>query len=111
MRISDWSSDVCSSYLRQGDADDTAHLAGAVIGRRHLFLEPGGNLALKSVEPALGFGDRVGLHRHQAVDLGHRQGARPVRFLGRCRSEEHTSELEALVRNSYGAFGSTKHIE
>src|SRR3546814_4820593 len=95
MRISDWSSDVCSSDLRHhageergvaarvaaaaGDARG-AGLAGDVVAQDRRVL--GG---------AAGFGHRLH-HRHHFVrDL-------------RVRSEEHTSELQSLMRISYAVF-------
>src|SRR3546814_5126475 len=94
MRISDWSSDVCSSDLR----DQLAEAA-----RLH---RDNGFTALKSVV---------------AVDKGGwREDARRVRIIREAvgddidlmidanylfnRSEEHTSELQSLMRISYAVF-------
>src|SRR3546814_9242912 len=75
MRISDWSSDVCSSDLRlQGIG---VHVAGA-IGRRQR-----------------GSGDGAG-------DAGHAELGADLPM--RARSEEHTSELQSLMRISYAVF-------
>src|SRR3546814_9756039 len=78
MRISDWSSDVCSS-----------------------------DLAVRIREPAAAIADgadEIGVA--EAAD-----GARPVLFppgpqvaTGKARSEEHTSELQSLMRISYAVF-------
>src|SRR3546814_10431191 len=77
MRISDWSSDVCSSDLPVG-------VAGFPVHPRN---------AEQPVEPRrLGRGLHRPLHRLQR----HR--------LERHRSEEHTSELQSLMRISYAVF-------
>src|SRR3546814_8707175 len=103
MRISDWSSDVCSSDLAEHDADDAA------AGRdHHRFGE--------KLQAHLA---RAGAHRHAQADfadaLGHRHqhdvhdadAADQQRNAGHGaeqRSEEHTSELQSLMRISYAVF-------
>src|SRR3546814_3054533 len=102
MRISDWSSDVCSSDL----------LVAAPF-------RPAGVHALQHLGPVLAFGAtsaridldigvvRVGLARQQR---GHLVLVRPLRQRRKrrdavvCRSEEHTSELQSLMRISYAVF-------
>src|SRR3546814_9137391 len=99
MRISDWSSDVCSSDL------------AALHELRHDQDALGGLDELRELEEFL-----VG---HQAVDgqaglgdQGLRFGLRPCGGArhaendsdGRQRSEEHTSELQSLMRISYAVF-------
>src|SRR3546814_2105230 len=83
MRISDWSSDVCSSDLDDVDArdDDLAVLRQAL---RHFA---GLALVLAGQDD-----NRVAL-----LDLCH-------------RSEEHTSELQSLMRISYAVFCLKKKI-
>src|SRR3546814_9899232 len=99
MRISDWSSDVCSSDL-EAEKETWQNLI----------------LHQESMKPP-----RIGLR------LRHRQEAPPRRDEPRCppghrqkeiepadeehqpmrrtpRSEEHTSELQPLMRNSYAVF-------
>src|SRR3546814_5310808 len=101
MRISDWSSDVCSSDL---SVVRLRLVAGrvAAVGRRHRgrgldglggFRGHGFGRAAHGVElaPCL----RVRL-AHRGVDVAHR-------VLG-FRSEEHTSELQSLMRISYAVF-------
>src|SRR3546814_3009335 len=93
MRISDWSSDVCSSDLRQiawlihvrafGDGD----MIGEKLNR-----------------------DSINHRRDECVHMRHFNGgetvfaggAKPLRV--RDRSEEHTSELQSLMRISYAVF-------
>src|SRR3546814_10576147 len=110
MRISDWSSDVCSSDLR------TAGAEAATIGQVDVLVERGGEdrgafLDLKATA--------TGAQRHNKTH--------PILSIYRCliaqdgfirtamgrvqysetaaiRSEEHTSELQSLMRNSYAVF-------
>src|SRR3546814_5349430 len=81
MRISDWSSDVCSSDL---------------LGARGLQID--------MVDAISEIGDqfqlRPGLADHVGVDLVRQ---RRHQHIGP-RSEEHTSELQSLMRISYAVF-------
>src|SRR3546814_7962108 len=110
MRISDWSSDVCSSDLEAGDEnhhhpelarvprgigavglvgeegqhDQRDH--GISCGRMHVRL-------VQRLEPAVQlFAQRQ--YHHRRARRHHRHG----------RSEEHTSELQSLMRISYAVF-------
>src|SRR3546814_7035223 len=81
MRISDWSSDVCSSDLDREEA-------GTRIRRDELHADDG-------------------TRRQAARPDGHLSRRLPAaRRLGQRdpRSEEHTSELQSLMRNSYAVF-------
>src|SRR3546814_4779540 len=97
MRISDWSSDVCSSDLHQHARAVVdlvpRHVAGEFRGQRHR-------------------GHACG-QQQQRHDHGARRppgGAHQVRGQqhrrhDQChRSEEHTSELQSLMRISYAVF-------
>src|SRR3546814_4075360 len=107
MRISDWSSDVCSSDLVRHDRRP-ARIAG-VAG----VFGPAGVLGCAGVLGATwrlrsaGTGSSARLLRGTGVGCGgaglllHRAG---VAWLGRSRSEEHTSELQSLMRISYAVF-------
>src|SRR3546814_1793435 len=98
MRISDWSSDVCSSDLvdqqeRQGGDQKSAEC------REQLALQR--NLQVQRPD------DQAHNEGARGVDRDHR--ARGVRLaeLARQRngrSEEHTSELQSLMRISYAVF-------
>src|SRR3546814_9125588 len=91
MRISDWSSDVCSSDL---DIEDVP--AGASIGvARH---DGGGHLNGESrVRGHIGCVGLIGFRASgQQTSKGDRQQYE--------RSEEHTSELQSLMRISYAVF-------
>src|SRR3546814_8416270 len=93
MRISDWSSDVCSSDLRRRLPEPDfprPHPAGEpwrqqhkrVIGQQFLVILFG----------------CVGKHGRRLYGDAGRREPRPE------RSEEHTSELQSLMRISYAVF-------
>src|SRR3546814_10367451 len=118
MRISDWSSDVCSSDLKhQWPAGGKQ--AGAVFrGRVQVrYAVHRSEVGIDAVEGAVEVGELVDAQ----VSCGHRGGrgrasdaclgagdhpGRPVRGDDRVttRSEEHTSELQSLMRISYAVF-------
>src|SRR3546814_2024215 len=113
MRISDWSSDVCSSDL--GEAIGLArralddHAIAALVGddRRGGAAVARVDRGGEAVEAVVGRVDRDGVigaadaQRHRA--LADRRFA--VGDDGRIgRSEEHTSELQSLMRTSYAVF-------
>src|SRR3546814_2383213 len=104
MRISDWSSDVCSSDLRT----------------KRLIRLPDGSQKLQSRSPSacmadadafmngakriLVFSDAGGTGRSYHASLDHQNQQRRVHFLLEPRSEEHTSELQSLMPISYAVF-------
>src|SRR3546814_2468739 len=93
MRISDWSSDVCSSDLPDpGGADPSL---GQPRHRQRPYRDriPSGQLRSPAACPARC--RRLGLGLSPAGG-----GVRPDAH----RSEEHTSELQSLMRNSYAVF-------
>src|SRR3546814_2789577 len=105
MRISDWSSDVCSSDLTspehyaniistrtfQDRLDTLAEVRAAGIN-----VCSGGIVGLGEMRA-----DRVGFI-HALATLPEHPGSVPVNAL--IRSEEHTSELQSLMRISYAVF-------
>src|SRR3546814_1721683 len=97
MRISDWSSDVCSSDLLHARGADTLvpELAGALIGSLGF-----GRLPI-SLDGSLEEHGRLLL----VAKVGVGAAAGPVAVAhGLHRSEEHTSELQSLMRISYAVF-------
>src|SRR3546814_10402749 len=131
MRISDWSSDVCSSDLRPRDRRNLATLERGrstqqAFGNRDVVVackipcaicqrdraNRGGRARqVARLNPiceaervgfvAAAFKEAAALHPSQfASDMGiekiYRDGCR--------RSEEHTSELQSLMRTSYAVF-------
>src|SRR3546814_9321671 len=101
MRISDWSSDVCSSDLN-GIFSAREPVAARDQGRRQY----GGGLAgerlcprAAAVDARLSASARFGLCRHDPVEpCGEYMERRAA------RSEEHTSDLQSLMRISYADF-------
>src|SRR3546814_1753546 len=101
MRISDWSSDVCSSDLadpakgvaylerahKAGIPSATARLGEAYLEGRGVPQDPGKAIPLLQ----------------QAAEAGQ-PGAMMALGQGYLRSEEHTSELQSLMRISYAVF-------
>src|SRR3546814_10720964 len=117
MRISDWSSDVCSSDL-SGRGSGARHLAPQRLsgrGGRGISAAPFplsfGLLRVADADPCA----RPVGRRRRPVRAGIAQ--RPYRLApARRRSEEHTSELQSLMRISYAVFRLKKntnelHIE
>src|SRR3546814_9050321 len=140
MRISDWSSDVCSSELdkpwnsvhsstesrcdcfesadRHKCGSSSRHVrAGARLPRRRTNSAPHPRRDQKNHGP----------HHHHNLPARMDHNVPPLRFCGGhirrqrtdwtcgrreergsarngCRSEEHTSELQSLMRNSYAVF-------
>src|SRR3546814_5666224 len=114
MRISDWSSDVCSSDLSEVSVDtDAGRLRPDVIvslpGGRKLVIDAKCSLnAYLDASQEVDDGLRTAhLKAHAASIRTHAQqlGANDywARF-GKARSEEHTSELQSLRRISSADF-------
>src|SRR3546814_8979896 len=109
MRISDWSSDVCSSDLGIGGACELHDTGGRLA-------DADGRDRLRHAERAQLLDERHGVWRATVrcdAQLHHSrcgvldQPRKPFQELPvrRCdRSEEHTSELQSLMRNSYAVF-------
>src|SRR3546814_9738909 len=111
MRISDWSSDVCSSDLLLQELFRTSHArrcpatlscSGAVLrlpGRTPPSASAGTNRSFD-------------MHRHPNAHRGRRLRGFRILLAGLAlaaagavhRSEEHTSELQSLMRISYAVF-------
>src|SRR3546814_8853292 len=98
MRISDWSSDVCSSDLIQPLGPPRL----LVHEQRQALRRAVGQPLVDREAVALGLGDLLsGLVEEQLVVEAFR---RPAAEDARDRSEEHTSELQSLMRISYAVF-------
>src|SRR3546814_2696612 len=137
MRISDWSSDVCSSDLpppspparglvaavvggarlggRQGHHLRQARIGGGGVGDRHGLDEVGLELRLHRGLDLLDLADDLldlvarALVQQGDASAGAGGVAGRVDVLQRAvRSEEHTSELKSLMRISYAVFCSKK---
>src|SRR3546814_6648760 len=131
MRISDWSSDVCSSDL-EGEAaallfEDATRLLLALLAdspscrrskppfkkERHMTARFEGKAALVT-GASRGIGRQIAFRlaaegAHVAVHFGASEDAaatvvRDIKAAGGQRSEEHTSELQSLMRLSYAVL-------
>src|SRR3546814_4937470 len=101
MRISDWSSDVCSSVLEVEDRRSPGQQAlDLVVGLD--ALAP--CLQLVGTEELLTGGGGGGVLGWRTLGLGGGAAPGPQQRGGRERSEEHTSELQSLMRISYAVF-------
>src|SRR3546814_4759902 len=109
MRISDWSSDVCSSDLGGRVRGVELHFDP---GLPEVVPQPRAAERPAGAEPALGGAGRPGGAAGKRDRAGAWPGADRRRLLGcqrpgaagRGRSEEHTSELQSLMRISYAVF-------
>src|SRR3546814_6326214 len=113
MRISDWSSDVCSSDLDIVRQFDPGAMLAAIDGMKPslLTLTPT-MLQMLLDHPAAASTDfssiRLTLYAGSPISLGLIKRAIAtmpgefMQFYG--RSEEHTSELQSLMRISYAVF-------
>src|SRR3546814_3417158 len=109
MRISDWSSDVCSSDLKGGDrrlepqkflvpsAEYKTRKFGFVIDEtRHVPFGP--NTLPHAIDMLI---ENIRAQRadiERLTEASHQAGDQTI------RSEEHTSELQSLMRKSYAVF-------
>src|SRR3546814_2905836 len=121
MRISDWSSDVCSSDLRALDALVKTKLDGT--GERLRWLEASREEFESSKDPAIQYAVAVmpSLLEREAerkARAGDALLARPVYLQAvadyrkdQGRSEEHTSELQSLMRTPYAVFCLKKNTQ
>src|SRR3546814_3398943 len=121
MRISDWSSDVCSSDLKQragNRSQDIAQAAAAVAERRANLANAREDyerrkalIATGAISQAVFDATRAQYDAaraqldaaEQALSL-QRAGARVEDIAAANRSEEHTSELQSLMRISSAVF-------
>src|SRR3546814_5176606 len=114
MRISDWSSDVCSSDL----VTPGAEIIGQVVAGLHRRRRDAGVGPDRQSPRAFDVALDPARQRHEpARPIGLRKRAlAPARIAARTvgndpdleqrrlRSEEHTSELQSLMRTSYAVF-------
>src|SRR3546814_4707645 len=120
MRISDWSSDVCSSDLEIGSKDMCQFftpyqisrlMAMLTIDRPSLERAAAQNNFIEFNEPTCGAGGMIIAAAEAIRTLGF-DPARHMRVTAQdidiacvqMRSEEHTSELQSLMRISYAVF-------
>src|SRR3546814_2543977 len=102
MRISDWSSDVCSSdlHLWSGRKRSSGRSCWRACERNLRPPFPIAKHRDKRLSAAHG-NSRQDLHQ---VGRRHHRHLAPGEDLAENRSEEHTSELQSLMRISYAVF-------
>src|SRR3546814_6065699 len=99
MRISDWSSDVCSSDLREIPSSSAAR-----------FLLPLKRSSVSRIKTsstlptACRMVDAAGAPTTTFCELASMSSSECWKFETFSRSEEHTSELQSLMRISYAVF-------
>src|SRR3546814_10507034 len=97
MRISDWSSDVCSSDLFHSAVRRDYPVGCGIRGRNRIRCDAPGRCAAK----AAGYWRACCLGL-DGPNISPRGTATLLSMVPRpSRSEEHTSELQSLMRNSY----------
>src|SRR3546814_3713166 len=101
MRISDWSSDVCSSDLSLTDFLILQHVNAFIINAKVIQNSDGaaGKATLRKQRRSLHEQHNVGRFYNLSdtpLDIAHKHS--------NSRSEEHTSELQSLMRISYAVF-------
>src|SRR3546814_4958295 len=109
MRISDWSSDVCSSDLAAGSyaASNHTHTTLTITGSSW-----NDNFSIEGNSPSIYFKDTgsaaayVGINSATFYVLRDEDanGSFESPYPFSSRSEEHTSELQSLMRISYAVF-------
>src|SRR3546814_6395708 len=115
MRISDWSSDVCSSDLQAFTAETLTWPGYGTAAENRLSCDPLGCLYRAGerrvavlLDPRAAADDCAIAEVVVSQEPLRRQPCRgPERMIDRFdvwRSEEHTSELQSLMRSSYAVF-------
>src|SRR3546814_2953644 len=107
MRISDWSSDVCSSDL-QG-VEQFRRVVGHALDARVIGAAPALDHVGRQCPRTAGEPDQWQPRAERAAE--RRDRIHHIAQFGlRIRSEEHTSELQSLMRTSYAVVCFTKKI-
>src|SRR3546814_7230909 len=108
MRISDWSSDVCSSDLRQNEIEQVRpviqrSVQGVPAQREQRSDHAQGDQECGNAPAQAGFKRKETTRKQQRVFLKKSRTRGPMgpRLCGRKerRSEEHTSELQSIMRH------------
>src|SRR3546814_9750893 len=110
MRISDWSSDVCSSDLLSG-IWPFARIYNYGLAASVTNCSVGSNVTLRYGGTRKDY-QRINGTQPSIWAYARKAGLRTVYIDSQRRSEEHTSELQSLMRISYAVFclkKKTKH--
>src|SRR3546814_987727 len=122
MRISDWSSDVCSSDLNLARKSQKTQEIKEIKMRPNID-DHDFDVKMKKVFDFLEEGDKVKMTmRFRGREMSHTQlGLNVLQRVAELtsaiakveahRPEEHTSELQSLMRNPYSVFCLNKNIE
>src|SRR3546814_4957637 len=102
MRISDWSSDVCSSDLRCSIASSRYALTSCVALIRSCMLGECNNAVSQVRNCSTSSCGRP--KRSKKIETGKGMANSLTKSQRPLRSEEHTSELQSLMRISYAVF-------
>src|SRR3546814_2984343 len=111
MRISDWSSDVCSSDLSKVQLANGVALGSRLSGIDTAISNT--NAAIVNEQTARSTGDQANANAITVVSTkvnGHTSSISSLQSSVN-RSEEHTSELQSLMRISYAVFCLKKKIK
>src|SRR3546814_7215335 len=87
MRISDWSSDVCSSDLVAPNMPMAMYSMAGLVTISALGTKPASTSAISGCASAISKAKQAAMMASRLM-----------------RSEEHTSELQSLMRSSYAVF-------
>src|SRR3546814_1641588 len=111
MRISDWSSDVCSSDLGAHGRFDPVHRVDRKLGgKRDIVVAtvvPGGDtssITLACEPETASWTDWLRVDHGANLETIEAITRAITRRVAEHRSEEHTSELQSLMRISYAVF-------
>src|SRR3546814_10310185 len=111
MRISDWSSDVCSSDLRDqiallaiGRNQLTQPLRRLQMQFRHDGVHRTAHRAFQIDRREMRGFRQIARQHHLTIENGARRVGNRIMAIIVARSEEHTSELQSLMRISYAVF-------
>src|SRR3546814_1521461 len=105
MRISDWSSDVCSSDLSSlppGNSHSPA--IASPSGRCWTSSRPSRSTRAAATTTSDVFGSFPGISADKLLTFLCEWGHPRELYFSQGRSEEHTSELQSLMRISYAVF-------
>src|SRR3546814_2347195 len=108
MRISDWSSDVCSSDLAGAATQQATQAAQGAIGEARNAMatatQAAGSAANGALQQAQQAAQQAVEQAGQAASISRAWSIASLAPASASRSEEPTSELQSLMRISYAVF-------